>query len=63
MTTNKHTSKAIEAERLRGQIEVLEYLRQNAGYGEYTATEYRDAIELRIQSLQQQLEEVENGQS
>lgn len=47
--------KAIEAEKLKAQMEVLEYLRQNAGYGEYTATEYRDSIELRIQSLQQQL--------
>ena len=47
--------KAIEAEKLKGQIELLDYLRQDAGYGEYTATEYRDAIELRIQSLQQQL--------
>ena len=57
--TKEDALKAIEAERLRGQIEVLEYLRQNAGYGEYTATEYRDSIELRIQSLQQQLDSIE----
>ena len=55
--------KAIEAEKLKGQIELLDYLRQDAGYGEYTATEYRDAIELRIQSLQQQLDSIEKPES
>ena len=56
----KDALKAIEAEKLKAQMEVLEYLRQNAGYGEYTATEYRDSIELRIQSLQQQLDSIED---
>ena len=54
--------KAIEAEKLKVQIELLDYLIQDAGYGEYTATEYRDATELRIKSLQQQLDGIEEGE-
>ena len=35
----------------RGRIDELNRLRDNAGYGEYTASEYKGSIELRLNTL------------